>query len=57
MAADPEGRRSYSNALKLGAPTALLDHDPELVSEIQVCAKMVAKERPSLNNIVRNANG
>ena len=40
VAADPEGRRSYNNAPKLGGPTALLEHDPELVSEMTVYANM-----------------
>jgi len=51
-AANPEGRRLYNNT-PMGGPTALLEHDPELVSEMKVFAKMDAKKRPSLNNIAK----
>ena len=51
VAAKPEGKRSYNNTPKLGGPTALLEHDPELVSEMKVFAKMNANSRPSLSNI------
>ena len=53
MAADPKGKRSYNNTPKLGGPTALLDSDPGLASEMKAYADMDAKKRPSLNKIAR----
>ena len=53
VAADPRGRRSYNNMPKMGGPASLLEHDPELVSEMKVYAKMDAKKRPSLNIIAK----
>ena len=54
VAADPGGKRSYKNNPKVGGPESLLEHDPELVSEMKVYAKMDAKKRPSLNDIAKN---
>ena len=53
VAADPRGQRSYNNNPKVGGPASLLEHDPELVSEMKVYAKMDAKKRPSLTDIAK----
>ena len=40
VAALPEGRRSHNDAPQRGGPMALLKHDPELVSERIVYARL-----------------
>ena len=53
VAADPRGKRSYNNNPKLGGPTALLEKDPALASEMKAYSKMDLGKRPSLNDIAK----
>ena len=53
IASDPIGARSAQGDPKLGAPTALLESDPELMKTMKTYAEMPEKNRPTYNQIAK----
>ena len=53
IASDPGGARSARGDAKLGAPTALLESDPQLMKTMQTYAEMPKKKRPTYNQIAK----
>ena len=53
VALDPAGARSCKGNPKLGAPTALLEGDPQLMEKMKTYAAMPAKKRPTYTQIAK----